>query len=294
MGLIAFDRSLETMRVVWAIKYAAASAAILFSIGRSGYQSGLGDVVDRLSSPFTISFLSGIPVVVAAILWMWKERPAYGLLMMGAIGLDAMLKVARQGPYFLNHYLLQAVIGVIGVLAVGRVLAGHPTRDAWRPLALLGVMVWGLAATKKLLHGTYLDGEYLVAVAGQGRETALGWISGRLLSRQGASEAPARCCVSDTLDVALWVVVAFVLLGALLVLAELSPVLVWAFVRDREVLAWLMLVLAVAAAALTDELDFGLTNIGLAALWGQGLAFRRSAIGAAAVFAPVYAWEFVT
>lgn len=284
------EDALATMKVVLFIKYGAESTVVLAELSRDGLRNGGQAVLERLASLSVVSMLSAIPVVITIVIWLRRRGPTAGLVAMSAVVADALLKVVRMGPFFLNHFLLQALVGATGMLAAGREIAGDRREAAWRPLAELAVMVWILAAAKKLLHGSYLNGEYLASTTGLRPPTGLSRISTALLSRSDGIDVPGVCCMTSDIAVPVVFAAMVVAFGVLMIAAETAPFIAF-FIAPPATLAWLMLILSILATVATAEFDFGLLNIAIVSLWWSGRGFRRASIASAAAFAVLLVWR---
>ena len=269
---------LETFKLVLLIKYASWSGVILVKLALDAYEGGTAEVSERLASLLTVSFLASIPVMIALVLWIGSTRVAYGYAVMATIGIDALLKTVRMGPYFLNHYFLQVIMGVVGLLAVARVASGDRPRDAWRPMAWLAILLWGAAGAKKFLHGSFASGDYIASTVAIVRQAPIGWLSDFVLVRDGQALVPERCCVSGAIDVSAVVAGLVVLAGVGMAVAELLPVGFVLWRGGRAVVGWVMLATTVVATAVTNEPDFGLTNVALVTLWAETRALRRACV----------------
>lgn len=290
----ASDPFLETFKLVLLIKYASWVGVILFELSIDVYEGGLAALWAELSTLLTWSYLTSIPVVVALVLWIGSDRITYGLSVMTAIGVDALVKTVRMGPYFLNHYFLQIVLAVLGVLAVARLASGNRARDAFKPLAWSAILLWGAAGSKKFLHGTFVSGEYIASTVGSNRDAPIGWLTDFLLARDGQAIVPVRCCVAGAIDVSAAGAALVVLIGIAMALGELLPVGFVLWRRMRPAVGWVMLATTVVATALTNEPDFGLTNVAFVTLWARTRALRRACVGLALMMAGAHLWLLLT
>lgn len=290
----AFGDVLETFKLVLLIKYAAWSGTILVELALDAYEDGLGALPARLTSLLTISFLTSIPVMVALVFWIGSERAAYGYAVMATIGIDALVKTVRMGPYFLNHYFLQIIMGVIGLLAVARYAAGDRPREAWKPMAWLAILLWGVAGAKKFLHGSFVSGDYIASTVALTREAPIGWLSDFLLVRDGQALVPERCCVSGDIDVSVFMASFVVLIGIGMAVGELLPVGFVLWRGGRAMVGWVMLATTVVATAVTNEPDFGLTNVALVTLWAETRALRRACVLFSLAMAGALLWLRLT
>lgn len=269
---VASDRFVRLFQYVLAIKYGALALEAVVRFGRLISNVGLAEAVPDLWTLPRGTQISTIAVFVALILWIRRTRPSYGIAAMALVFGQAIVAMLNSGQGFANHYLLQAIVGIFGMLAAGRELTGETERRAWDPVAWLGVAVWGFAGAKKLLHTAYLDGEFLASLAEGERRTIFSFISRTLLGSDGP--VPGRCCVTGDLDVATPAALALVVLSVGMVLAEMSPVVV-SRIAPRAVVGWLMLGLTVVATSVANEMSFALVLAAFAALWGEGRLFRR-------------------
>jgi hypothetical protein len=258
---------------------------------------GIGAVARFVTAPGERTLIywparfSSIGVALLLLIWIRRRRPSDGMLVMGAVLVDAILRMSDQGPYFFNHYFLQAIVGIMGVLALGRQLQGERARAAWDPVALLAVLVWGLAGLKKILHGSYLGGEYLASTINQPSHSAMYRLMRSLLVHGGETSVPTHCCSTGHVDVSATVGVTVAALGIGIALAEISPVAVLAVTRSRAATGWLMLGLAIVATGIANEMDFGMTLIALAVLVGEGRGFRMVAYLTSLGLAAGYLWS---
>jgi hypothetical protein len=209
----------------------------------------------------------------ALVWWLRSDRPRVAILAMGLVSVHAVINMRLDGQGFANHDFLQAVLGIFGMLAAGRQLAGEPARNAWRPVAVLGLAVWGIAGAKKLLHMAYLDGEFIASLSGVERNTVFSSISKTLVG----GDVPAGCCFTGEMDVSTPAALLVVGLGVGMAMAELSPVVVSRF-APRATVGWLMLGLSIVATSVANEMHFGLVLVAFAGLWGEGRTFRRVAV----------------
>lgn len=278
------DRFIRVFQYVLAIKYGSLAIEAVVRYGRHTADVGLAGALGDLTLISSWNYLSSIPVVIALLLWLRRDRPAYGVAAMVAVFGQAVVAMLNSGQGFANHFFLQSLIGIVGVLAVGRQIAGEMERRAWNPMAWLGIFVWGVGSAKKLLHMAYHDGEFLASIAQSSRRTIFSFLSETIL---GDGDVPRHCCVTGDLDVAVPAAAGLIVLSVGMVLAEMSPVVASRY-APRAVVGWLMLILAVVATGIADEMQFGLVLTSFAALWGEGRAFRRVAIAVALGLAAAY------
>src|SRR5688572_17431340 len=121
--------ALRALGFVLAVKYA--SQVVLIGLRNSSLP------VARTNERVVLGALAA--VCWALVAWRPRSRAlGVGFLLMF---LDATFKIAIMGPFFLNHFLLEAVLGSIGAIAVYRSHKGAEPADAWRPVALLTLAV---------------------------------------------------------------------------------------------------------------------------------------------------------
>ena len=266
---------LRTLAVVFALKYLA-QATLWF---RPYDRLAAGD----LGSAYLI-----VLVTVTAGAWLAAAvRPSPVLLSGGfvLVAVDAALKAEAQGPYFYNHFVLEVVVGILGLLAIARARRTDAATEAWRPMAILAIGVWGIAAVKKLLLGTYLTGEYLASLASSARPTPLrDLVRHFVVSPDGVYDVPQQCCSAGRVTLGLVPALIVVALGLALLLAEFLPVVLVALRVQPQLIGVALLSLTTVATAGALEFDFGLTNLALASFW-SGPRTRWFVIAAAALFA---------
>lgn len=271
---VASDRFIRVFQYVLAIKYGALDLEAVVRFGRLISNVGLTEAVPDLWTLPRFTQISTIPVFVALFLWIRRNRASDGIAAMALIFGQAIVAMFNSGQGFANHYFLQAVLGIFGMLAVGRQMTGETERRAWDPVAWLGIAVWGLAGAKKLLHTAYFDGEFLASLAEGERRTIFSFISRAVL---GDGNVPGQCCVTGELDVAAPAAITIVVLSVGMALAEISPVIVSRF-APRSLVGWLMLGLTVVATSVANEMSFALVLLAFASLWGEGRVFERVAV----------------
>jgi hypothetical protein len=251
-------------------------------------------IVDALTAPRLIFWptrLFSVVVVFFIVRWLIGRRRTDEMLVMFAVLIEAILRIGDQGPSFFNHYFLQALIGIMGMLAVRREIEGDRVREAWDPVAQLAVLVWGLAGLKKLLHGMYLNGEYLASNVSLPRQSPISWVMKTLLVHDGKSVVPTRCCSTGDLHVSAAVTLVIVALSVGIILAEISPVVVLAVTKNRALTGWIMLILTIIATGIANEADFGMVLVALALLIGEGFVFRRVSYATSLALAGAYIWQ---
>jgi hypothetical protein len=277
---------LRVFSIVLAIKYSALSIEILVYFIRNVSNIGITDAVALLTRRAWIAGIAAFPAACALVLWVRRGRASGGTIAMAAIFVHAVATMIARGQEFANHHVLQAIVGVIGVLAVARQRAGDTARRAWAPMAWLGVAVWGLAGAKKLLSGSYLNGEFLASLANSSRRTLFTVASDTLVG--GGRGVPDECCFTGHITVSRTAAYLLVAAGIGMALAEISPV-VAARIAPARLVGWLMFGLAIVATSIANEMDFGLVLIALAGLWGQGRVFERVCV----LTAMGMAWGFL-
>ena len=225
-----------------------------------------------------------IVAIGAAVVWTVAAlRPTRLLLgvAFAAMCLDAAQKIDLMGQYFLNHLMLEVLLAVLGVLTLLRLRSGEDD-SALLPLRYFTIACWVIPALKKLLLGTYLSGEYLASIAGQGRGTPIRWIAQHLLISGGKYQIPQTCCYEGRPVVSGFVVATLVGLGIAIVAAEFLPGVLVALGARRTTIGTALVVLSILAAVAAIELDFGLTNLALATLWTSRRWSRIAALGGVA------------
>jgi len=279
--------------IVLAIKYTALSLGAVGSFFANLLDNNLRVAVGVLTTFVWITSLFAIPACLALLRWWRSNRPSDAFVAMAAIFLHAVMLMIWKGQDFANHYLLQALIGVIGMLAAARQRAGESAERAWAPMAWLGLAVWGLAGVKKIISGSYLNGEFLSSRSVSPKHNLFAFVSDTIVGHGGGQHpVPVACCVVGRIDVGRLSGYALVAISVGMALAEISPVFV-ARLGPRKVVGWLMLGLATVATSIANEMDFGLVLIALAALWGEGRAFRRLCVLTALAMAGSLMWPAI-
>lgn len=281
---LAEERFIRVFQYVLVIKYGALSIEAVVRFGRFMFDVGLTEAIPDLWTVRVTSLTSSIPVFIAFLLWIRRDRLSYGMVAMALAFGHAVVSMLHAGQGYANHYFLESLVGILGMLAVGRQMTGETERRAWDAMAWLGIAVWGLGGAKKLLHFAYHDGEFLASLAHGERRTLFAGLSRTIL---GDADVPGQCCVTGDLDVAGPAAVTLIVLGVGMALAEMSPV-VASRLLPRARVGWLMLGLAIVATSIANEMRFGLVLSSFAALWGEGRFFRRTAVVVAIGLAAAY------
>lgn len=284
---VASDRFIRVFQYVLAIKYGAHAVEGLVRFGRLAVERGFSDAFPELWTLALGAEMFSTAVFLSLVLWIRSDRAAHGIAAMALVFGHGVLVMLAAGQTFANHFFLQAFVGLVGILAAGRQLAGESERRAWDQMAWLGIVVWGVGAAKKLLHTAYHDGEFFAMLGEAPRRTIFSFAADKFL---GDADVPAQCCFTGALDVATPSAVALIVLSLGMVAAEFSPVVASRF-APRRVVGWIMLLVGVVATSIANEMSFGLILIAFASLWGEGRFFRRITVVIAIGLALAYLIE---
>jgi hypothetical protein len=275
------------------IKYGVLGVGAMIRLGKAAADHGFGSALSARDAIFWPTRFSSVIVALLILRWIRRRSLANGIAAMSAVFLEGLVRIVDQGPYFFNHYLVQVLLGVMGAMAVARQIEGERSRAAWNPVALLGVLVWGLAGLKKLLHGSYVSGEYLASAVDQANHSLMWRLMRVVLVEGGESSVSVHCCYGGPVRISVAMGLFVSAIGVAMAMAEISPVVVLAVTRNRASAGWLMLVLSIVATGITNEMDFGMLLVAFALLVGEGRRFRSFSYLTILGLAGGYLWSVV-